>query len=162
MTTSEATTGTAGTNPATDPKIEMIGRFFAAYAANDIGGMSAVLAPDIAWTIPGHHPLSGTKHGLAEVVSFFTQLGKAGFQAAPIFLGSNDEYVVDIHRGWTTEGVGRVDTTWALVWHFNAESKVDHVVNLSGDQHQMDAFGWANFRLAPLPHRLAGGQQEIA
>jgi uncharacterized protein len=34
--------------------------------------------------------------------------------------------------------------------------KVDRVVNLSGDQHQADAFIWANFPLKPLPERLVG------
>lgn len=53
------------------------------------------------------------------------------------------------------EGVGKVDTIWALVWHFGTDGKVDRVVNLSGDQHQMDAFAWANFSLAALPDRLA-------
>ncbi|WP_034263705.1 nuclear transport factor 2 family protein [Actinospica robiniae] len=138
-----------------NPKIEAINRFFAAYATYDLEGMRAVLTDDIAWTIPGHHPLAGTKHGVEEVAAFFTQLGKAGFQAEPIFLEANDEYVVDIHRGYTTEGVGQVDTMWALVWHFNAEGKIDRVLNLSGDQHQMDAFVWANYDLAPLPARLA-------
>jgi uncharacterized protein len=38
----------------------------------------------------------------------------------------------------------------------DAAGKVDHVVNLSGDQHQMDAFTWANFPLKPLPERLVG------
>jgi DNA-binding transcriptional LysR family regulator len=52
-------------------------------------------------------------------------------------------------------GVGQVDTRWALVWHFNADGKVDRVVNLSGDQHQMDAFVWSNYPLAPIPARLA-------
>ncbi|WP_395293679.1 nuclear transport factor 2 family protein [Kitasatospora hibisci] len=137
-----------------DPKAEVIERFFAAYAAGDVEAMSAVLAEDIAWTIPGRHPLSGTKHGIAEVRSFFDQLGKAGFQAEPVFFGTNDEYVVDVHRGYSTQGVGRVDTLWALVWHFNAEGKIDRVINLSGDQHQMDNFIWDNFTLAPLPDRL--------
>jgi hypothetical protein len=72
-----------------------------------------------------------------------------------VFLGSNGEYVVDVHRCWTTQGVGRVDTMWALVWHFDAAGRVDRVVNLSGDQHQMDTYVWANFPLAPLPARLA-------
>ncbi|MFE3764838.1 nuclear transport factor 2 family protein [Streptomyces sp. NPDC059104] len=138
-----------------DPKVESVEKFFAAYAAGDVDGMSAVLAPDIQWAIPGRHPLSGTKHGVAEVRSFFDQLGKAGFQADPIFFGSNDEYVVDIHRGWTTAGTGKVDTTWALVWHFDTDGRIDRVVNLSGDQHQMDNFIWDNFTLAPLPDRLA-------
>jgi ketosteroid isomerase-like protein len=138
-----------------DTKIEVIGRFFAAYAANDLAGIREVLAEDIEWTIPGHHPLSGVKRGAEEVVAFFTQLGKAGFQADPLFLEANEEYVVDVHRGWTTEGIGKVDTLWALVWHFNAGGEVDRVVNLSADQHQMDAFIWDNFQLAALPDRLA-------
>jgi uncharacterized protein len=138
-----------------DPKIEAVERFFAAYADDDVDGIAAVLSQDVAWTIPGHHPLSGTKNGIAEVRSFFQQLGKTGFRAEPMFLEANDEYVVDIHRGWSTEGIGQVDTTWALVWHFGADGKVDRVLNLSGDQHQMDSFIWANFPLRPLPDRLA-------
>jgi hypothetical protein len=138
-----------------ETKIEAINRFFAAYASCDLAGMRAVLTEDIEWTIPGHHPLSGTKRGIDEVAAFFTELGKAGFQAAPIFLEASEEYVVDIHRGYTTEGVGKTDTMWALVWHFNAEGKIDRVFNLSGDQHEMDAFVWANYALAPLPGRLA-------
>ena len=138
-----------------DPKLEAIDAFFAAYATYDLDQMRKVLADDIEWTIPGHHPLSGTKRGVEEVAAFFTQLGKAGFQADPLFLETNDEYVVDVHRGWTTQGVSQVDTLWALVWHFNADGKVDRVVNLSGDQHQMDAFVWTNYPLAPIPARLA-------
>ncbi|MET8874046.1 nuclear transport factor 2 family protein [Nocardia sp. NPDC004604] len=136
-------------------KVAAITKFFAAYAAYDLDGMREVLTDDIEWTIPGHHPLSGTKRGVEEVAAFFTQLAKAGFQAEPLFLESNDEYVVDIHRGWSTEGVGKVDTMWALVWHFNIDGKVDRVFNLSGDQHQMDTYIWSNFSLAPIPDRLA-------
>jgi uncharacterized protein len=138
-----------------DPKIASIARFFTAYAANDRNAISTVLAPDIEWTIPGHHPLSGTKYGVDEVLSFFEQLARTGFQAEPIFLGADGDYVVDVHHGWSTLGIGQVDTTWALIWHFNQAGLVDEVRNLSGDQHQMDAFIWANFALARLPERLA-------
>lgn len=102
----------------------VVGDPYPAYAIYDLDGVRAVLTSDIEWTIPGHHALSGTKRGVEEVAAFFTQLGKAGFQAEPLFLGANEEYVVDIHRGWTTEGTGQV-----------AEGKVDRVINLSGDQH---------------------------
>jgi ketosteroid isomerase-like protein len=139
----------------TDPKIAAIERFFAAYAAGDRVAIGSVLAEEIIWAIPGHHPLSGTKTGIDEVLAFFDQLATAGFQAEPIFVEASEEYVVDIHRGYTTKGVGQVDTTWALVWHFNADAKVDRVVNLSADQHQMDAYVWANFRLKGIPDRLA-------
>jgi uncharacterized protein len=135
-------------------KIRAVGRFFTAYAAGDMDGIRAVLTEDVQWTIPGHHPLSGTKRGVDEVVAFFTQLGKGGFQAEPLFLEANADYVVDIHRGWTTKGTGKVDTMWALVWHFNREGKIDRVFNLSGDQHQMDAYVWGNYTLKPIPGRL--------
>jgi uncharacterized protein len=89
-----------------DPKLDAVARFFTAYAEGDAEGIATVLADDVAWTIPGHHPLSGTKHGRDEVLSFFDQLSKTGFQAEPILLAANDEYVVDVHRGWSTQGVG--------------------------------------------------------
>lgn len=139
----------------TDPKIAAIERFFAAYADGNRAEIGSVLAEDIAWTIPGHHPLSGTKTGIDEVLAFFDQLAIAGFRAEPVFLQASEEYVVDIHRGHTTKGVGVVDTMWALVWHFNSDAKVDRVVNLSADQHQMDTYVWANFALRPIPDRLA-------
>jgi ketosteroid isomerase-like protein len=142
-------------SPVSNPMIEKISRFFESYAAKDVEAMRTVLADDIEWTIPGHHPLSGTKRGIEEVTAFFNALTASGFQATPLFLEANDEYVVDIHRGWTTEGVGQVDTLWALVWHFTPEGKFDRVYNLTMDQHQMDAYVWANIELAPLPDRLA-------
>ncbi|GAA4931090.1 hypothetical protein GCM10023334_038180 [Nonomuraea thailandensis] len=86
---------------------------------------------------------------------FVIHPGKAGFQADPIFLGADEEHVVDVHRGWTTQGDGEVDTLWALVWHFDAGGRADRVVNLSADQHRMDAFMWADYRLAPTPEGLA-------
>jgi ketosteroid isomerase-like protein len=135
-------------------KLTVINVFFEAYAKHDMASISAVLAEDVAWTIPGQHPLAGTKHGVLEVMSFFDALAIAEFKADPLFLEASDEYVVDIHRGWSNAGTGKVDTTWALVWHFNAEGKVDQVLNLCGDQAQMDAFCWANYELAPLPNRL--------
>jgi ketosteroid isomerase-like protein len=138
-----------------DSKIEAIESFFSAYGQGDHAGIAAVLAESIEWVIPGHHPLAGTKRGIDEVLAFFAALSKTGFKAETMFLGSNEDYVVDIHRGYSTSGVGNVDTTWALVWHFGSDGKVDRVINLSGDQHQMDAFIWANFALKPVPDRLA-------
>ena len=136
-------------------KLDTIQEFFAAYAAHDRDRIGAVLAPAVAWSIPGHHPLSGVKNGVDEVLAFFDALAVAGMKADTYFLEASEEYVVDIHRGWSTAGVGSVDTDWALVWHFDDHGKVDRVLNLSGDQHQMDAYVWTNFPLAPVPTRLA-------
>ena len=104
-------------------KLETIERFFAAYAAQDGHRMSEALADDVEWTIPGHHPLAGTKRGSDEVRAFFDALASAGFRAETFFLEANDEYVVDIHRGYSTQGTGAVDTTWALIWHFDDDGR---------------------------------------
>jgi uncharacterized protein len=89
-------------------------------------------------------------------LAFFAALDSVGFKAETFFVQAGDDYVVDIHRGCSMGGDGKVDTTWALVWHLDTAGKADRVVNLSGDQHQMDAFIWANFPLKPLPEYLAG------
>lgn len=60
----------------THPNIEKIQAFFTAYAAKDVGRVAEVLAPDIVWRIPGHHPLSGEKRGIEEVLAFFDQLAR--------------------------------------------------------------------------------------
>ena len=41
--------------------LQKIHALFAAYGANNVAGVRDVMADDIAWTIPGHHPLAGTK-----------------------------------------------------------------------------------------------------
>jgi hypothetical protein len=92
--------------------VAVVTEFFAAYAEHDRGRIGAVLAPAISWSIPGHHPLSGTKHGVDEVLAFFDALTAAGMRAETYFLEASDDYVVDIHRGWSTLGEGRVDTDW--------------------------------------------------
>jgi hypothetical protein len=109
----------------------------------------------VAWTIPGHHPLSGTKHGSEEVLSFFDQLGKLGSRLTPIFLEAATSMSLISTGDGPLKASGQVDTTWALVWHFGADGKFDRVGNLSGDQHQMNAFIWPNLALKPLPDRLA-------
>ena len=143
-----------------EQKLMAIQEFFAAYAEHDRDRIGAVLAPTITWSIPGHHPLSGVKHGVNDVLAFFDALAAAGMKAETFFLEASDEYVVDIHRGWSTKGDGTVDANWALVWHFGDDGKVDRVINLSGDQHQMDAYIWTNFPLAPIPERLGTADAE--
>jgi uncharacterized protein len=97
-----------------------------------------------------------TKRGIDEVLAFFAALDSVGFKAETFFPEADDDYVVDIHRGYYTGGDGKVDTTWALVWHLDAAGKVDRVVNLSGDQHQRPASD-GRVHLGELPAQAATG-----
>lgn len=138
-----------------DENIQVVQDFFAAYGANDLDGIAAVMDEDIRWHIPGRHPLSGTKHGRDEVLAFFAQLDAAGFRAEPIYFGADETHVVDIHRGWSNAtGKPNVDTTWALVYRIE-DGKIVEATNLSADQDAANTFFWSQYDLAPLPDRLA-------
>lgn len=135
------------------PNLLIIERFFAAYGAKDVGAVREVLAPDVVWRIPGHHPLSGPKHGVDEVLAFFDQLAQADMKAEPYAQAVTDDYVLDFHRGWSDAGA-RMDTTWCLAFRF-VGCRIQEVTNLCADQHAADAFFWSVYRLKPIPGRLA-------
>ena len=134
-------------------KLQKIQAFFTAYAARNVGGIREVMASDIRWTIPGHHPLAGTKQGIDEVLAFFDQLGKANFKAQPLAVVENGDYVIDHHRGWS-DVAGGLDLTWCLVFRFEA-GKIKEVTNFCADQHLADLFFWKVYPLKPIPGRLA-------
>ncbi len=133
--------------------LEKIQDFFTAYAAKNVAGIRNVMADDISWTIPGHHPLAGTKRGIEEVLAFFDQLAKANFKAQPLVVVESGDYVIDHHRGWSEEA-GGLDLTWCLVFRFEA-GKIKEVTNFCADQHQADLFFWNVYQLKPIPARLA-------
>ena len=147
--------GTASAAPGNQhhPNVKLIKDFYVAYGSGDLNRLRRFFADDIRWTIPGHHPLSGTKVGVEEVLAFFAELAKAGFRAEPIFLAADGDWVVDLHRGWSTKPEG-LDITWALAFRIRGR-KIVEAVNLPADQHAADRFFWRTYPLAPIPDRLA-------
>jgi uncharacterized protein len=138
-----------------EANIEVVKNFFAAYGTGDMTKVEAFFDDNIVWRIPGRHPLAGETKGKSEVSAFFQQLGKAKFKAEPLYFGANEQYVVDIHRGWSNvEGAQNVDTTWALVFKIE-NGKITEATNLSGDQDSANDFFWSAYKLKPVPERLA-------
>lgn len=150
--TGAATASTSETS-AEHPNVRLIKDYYAAYGSGDVNSLRRFFADDIRWTIPGHHPLSGAKVGVKEVLAFFGELAKAGFRAEPIFLAADGEWVVDLHRGWSTTPEG-LDITWALAFRIRGR-KIVEAVNFAADQHAADRFFWQTYPLAPIPNRLA-------
>lgn len=134
------------------PNVTLIRDYYKAYGSGDLESLRQFFAPDIRWTIPGHHPLSGTKVGATEVLAFFAQLAKSGFRAEILFLAADGEWVVDLHRGWSTTPEG-LDITWALAYRIRGR-KIVEAVNFAADQHAADAFFWRQYPLAPIPGRF--------
>lgn len=135
------------------PNVRIVQEYYRHYAEGDLEGMRALMAPDVEWTIPGHHPLAGTKKGLTEIMAFFQQLKKAGFKAEVLFLGANDRYVVDVHRGWGSFGPDSLDQNWVLVYEIR-DGKIARVQNFAADQHAADAFFWRVYKLKPVQDRI--------
>jgi ketosteroid isomerase-like protein len=128
------------------PNIALIEQFFRAYAANDPVAIRQVLSPGIKWFIPGNHPLSGVKNGIDEVMAFFTLLGKAAFQALPLVVGANDNFVIDCHHNWSNLPEGpNFRGMSCLLWKIE-EAKIVEVHNFPEDQHKSDAFFQALYR----------------
>ena len=124
----------------THPNITLVHQFFQAYAEHDQPTISQLLSPSIRWCIPGNHPLSGIKTGPDEVLSYLSQLSKAAFQAKPIVMGVNDEYVIDCHYNWSNFPEGSQFTGMScLLWKFE-NGKISEVHNFPQDQHLVDLF----------------------
>src|SRR5437867_12394085 len=83
----------------THPNLDLIDQFFAAYSKRDRASLRDVLAENVIWTFPGHHPLSGTKVGIDEIVAFFDAVGSVMGSSQPtvdkLVLGVNEQYVVE-------------------------------------------------------------------
>jgi len=134
------------------PNVILLDRFYDAYAREDMAAVREIFAPDIIWRIPGHHPLSGPKHGADEVLAFFDQLAKADFKADVQAISAVDDYVLEFHRGWSDYGP-KLDVMWTLVFRFEGEC-IKEVYNMCADQHAADQFFYAIYRLKPIPDRL--------
>ena len=144
----------AQTSSTDHPNVAIIKRYYDAYGKGDLATVREIFAPDITWIIPGHHPLAGTKRGADEVFAFFQQLAKAKFQAEVLFLGGNDSYVVDVHRGFSNLERDNVDQLFALLFRIK-DGRIVEATNFATDQHAADAFFWRVYPLKPIPNRLA-------
>jgi uncharacterized protein len=141
-----------------DDNVALVQTFYEAYSANDVDRMKReVLAPDVTWAIPGHHPLSGVKRGAEEIAAYFAQLPKAGFQAEPLVVAAEGDYVIDVHRGWAAYEDATLDMHWVLVYRIE-DGRIREVENYAADQHAADLFFthvWGE-ELKPIPDRLQG------
>lgn len=122
------------------PNIDLVHRFFQAYATNDLVAIEEILSPTIQWHIPGNHPLSGLKSGIDEVLAYLKELGKANFQASPIVTGANDDYVIDCHQNWSSiEDIDNINAMSCLLWRIS-DGKIHEVHNFPENQRKVDAF----------------------
>lgn len=119
--------------------LKVVQGFFGAYGKGDMEGLKQFVSEDVEWHIPGRHQLASTKRGIDEFVAFFNQLGKAGFAAEVMILAANDTYVIDAHRGWSSNADENVDLNWILLYQIE-DGKIKRVQNFSGNLYESDKF----------------------
>ena len=126
------------------PNLDLIERFFAAYGQRDFAGLRNVLAENATWTFPGHHPLSGTKVGIDEIVAFFdavgTIMGNSNPNVDKLVVGANEQYVVECQHIRTGRIDGpNLDQQMCVLWIFE-NGKIASGRHLAADQDALDAF----------------------
>ena len=130
-----------------------------------------VFAQNLVWNLPGHNPVAGTKYGAEEVIQFFIALRRANIRVTldPVADPATgldtfgDSTVVEVHRGQgevTVPDASGNPTTYRLnalnCTHYHiANGRIDRVQVYISDQHTVDVFFNAVYRLKPIPDRLA-------
>jgi len=145
---------------ATSP-MALVDKMYACFGTGDMETIkNEVFASDIQWTLPGHNPLSGVKHGADEVLAFFHQLNESGVQVDLIHIAQwTDDTVVEVHRGYgqVTTAAGDVVKLDAVnCTHYKVvDGKVAIVQVFMGDQYGADNFFWEATKMKPIPDRIA-------
>lgn len=150
-------------NPSPKDNLHVVRRFYQCFASGDLQPLrEEILSPTVVWRVPGNHPLSGVHRGPGEVIEFFRQLSASRFRADILFLGSEGDWVVDLHRGWSRREDGDdIDLLWVLSCRLES-GRIVEAQNFVSDQHAADAFFSRVHRLAPLPGRLAPAELTLA
>lgn len=113
-----------------------------------------IFAPDITWTMPGHHPLSARMEGVDSVIAFFGALFKAGIRVDNVHFGELDDgTVIEKHMGHGK--IGDEEFLFPTCTSYGIRNgKIAEVQVHTGDQHRVDRYFWSVYRLKPIPDRL--------
>ena len=101
--------------------IEIVKSAYAAFGRGDIAAILGLLADDVVWITPGAGlPTEGTRHGKAEVASFFeadvATWNFTGFEAHE-YVASGDVVVAIGSVSAIARSSGReLATDWVMVW----------------------------------------------
>jgi len=133
-----------------------VARMYECFGKGDMDTLRAeVFAPDIEWALPGHHPLSGVKKGVDEVLAFFGALMQTGVNVDNASFGTiGDDRVVETHSGHgNVEGRDYLFPTCSV--YTIRDGKIQHVQVYTADQHGVDDYFWKANALKSIPDRLA-------
>ena len=127
------------------------------FSGNLEGVRREVFAEDIRWTMPGRHALSGTKSGVDEVIDYFGQVPRLGFNLEMVALyefGENE--LMEVHRVSGERDGKKLDPPiYACAYHRLRNGKIAECEIFVAEQHYIDHYIWGIADLKPIPGRLA-------
>lgn len=79
--------------------LEIVERFFEAYARGSLSEIEAHMAPTVRWRLSPGHPFSPTDPlvGRAEVLRYLAAINRIPFKVDRLFAGGDERVAVDIH-----------------------------------------------------------------
>jgi ketosteroid isomerase-like protein len=137
--------------------LALVGMLDDAIARRDVGTLrERVVTDGVEWVVPGRHPLAGRKRGPEEIVAYQRLLERARIRVETTALAAIDAETVVRVQHTTGEAAGvTLDSMELLVYQIQ-EGRVSRVQAFLGDQHPVDLYYWAAFRLTKIPDCLAG------
>ncbi len=135
---------------------DLVAKMYQYFHEGNMDGIrNELFHPDMSWTMPGHHPLSGRMEGVDAVLAFFGALFKAGISVTDAHFGElDDATVVEKHRGHGK--IGNEEFTFPTCTTYGVkDGKIFEVSVHTGDQHTVDRYMWTVFNLKGIPARLA-------
>ena len=102
------------------PNAALVRRVFAAFGKDPMA-VSAALARDIVWRVPGNTVMSGEYHGRREVVEFLRRTGletDGTYGSRLHTVMANDEWGLAVYHAWGTRNGVKLDVEQALVIRF--------------------------------------------
>ncbi|GAB1545387.1 hypothetical protein NUACC21_80630 [Scytonema sp. NUACC21] len=135
--------------------IAIVEKMWECFSNGDMDTLRNIFAPDITYRMPGYHPIAGTKKGIEELFGFFGELGKSNVKVDLLKIGAlGEDMVVEVHHGYGETQGAVLDVTNCNVYQIR-DGKIAKVDCYNGDQHTIDNFFNAIYRLKPITERLA-------
>ncbi len=138
------------------PNTDIVLKMYEYFNAGDLDRVrSELLAEDITWNMPGHHPLSGEHTGADQVMAFFGALSKAGIRVDNVHFGELENgTVIERHQGHAS--IGSDEFLFPTATAYDVEDgRLKRVQVHTADQHNVDRYMWSVFGLKPITARLA-------
>jgi len=124
------------------PNEDTARKAYVAFAEGDMATLSALMADDLTWNVPGDNSISGTYRGKEEVFGFLgTVAGETGGSMALDIhdVLANDDHAVALVRNTASRGGDVLDQRFVHVMHL-ADGAITEFWAFAEDQAAVDQF----------------------